>query len=127
MATWAVQRAGNFALISSDAASPWEDGGAQAALASIPQSGDTITNAGAFSLTFTIDLPGVANVLDSDTVYGVAGTFNEAARNTSPGAWAVRAGVTWLLANATQTGTGANTVAYQEDIVVQRVRNGAKQ
>lgn len=127
MATWAAQQAGTFNVASDVAASPWYDGGAQTALASIPQSGDTITNAGAFSLTFTIDLPGVANVLDSDTVYGVAGTFNEAARNTSPGAWAVRAGVTWLLANATQTGTGANTVAYQEDIVVQRVRNGAKQ
>jgi hypothetical protein len=76
MATWAVQQAGNFATPSDNAASPWYDGGAQTALASIPQVGDTITNAGAFNLTFNIDLPAVTSVLDSDTVYGAAGTYH---------------------------------------------------
>ena len=127
MATWSVIQAGTFNVASDVAASPWFDGAAQSALASIPQVGDTITNAGAYSLTFTIDLPDAANVLDSDTVYGVAGTFNEAARNTSPGVWAVRSGVTWLLASVTQTGTAANNTTYQGETLVQRVIDGAKQ
>ena len=127
MSVWSVQRAGNFYLISSDPLSPWFDAGVQSALASIPQNGDTITNAGAYSLTFTIDLPDAANVLDADTVYGTAGTFNEAARNTTPGAWAVSAGVTWLLAGATQTGTAANNATYLGETLVQRVIDGAKQ
>ena len=127
MSSWAVQQAGTFNVASDDAASPWYDGGVQTALASIPANGDTITNAGAFSLTFTIDLPDAANVLDSDTVYGVAGTFNEAARNTTPGAWAVSAGVTWLLAGVTQTGTAANNTTYLGETLVQRVVNGARQ
>ena len=76
MATWAVQQTGNFATTSDNAGSPWYDGGAQTALASIPQPGDTITNAGAFSLTFDIDIPAVASVLDSDTVYGAAGSYH---------------------------------------------------
>lgn len=76
MATWAVQQAGNFATPSDNAASPWYDGGAQTALADIPQVGDTITNAGAFDLTFNIDLPAVTSVLDTDTVYGDAGTYH---------------------------------------------------
>jgi len=76
MAIWAVQQAGNFATVSSDLASPWYDAGAQAALASIPAALDTITNAGAFDLTFDIDLPAVTSVLDSDTVYGAAGTYH---------------------------------------------------
>jgi len=76
MATWAAQRAGNFATVSSDPASPWHDAGAQTALASIPAVGDTITNVGAFALTFNIDLPAVTSVLDSDTIYGVPGTYH---------------------------------------------------
>ena len=127
MATWSVIQAGTFNVASDVAASPWFDGAAQSALASIPQVGDTITNAGAYSLTFTVDLPDAANVLDSDTVYGVAGTFNEAARNTSPGVWAVRSGVTWLLASVTQTGTAANNTTYLGETLVQRVIDGAKQ
>ena len=127
MATWAVQQAGTFNVASDVAASPWYDAGVQSALASIPQSGDTITNAGAFSLTFTVDLPDAANVLDDDTVWGVAGTFNEAARNTTPGAWAVSAGITWLLAGVTQTGTAANNTTYLGETLVQRVVNGARQ
>ena len=71
MSVWSVQQAGTFNVASDEAASPWYDGGAQTALASIPQNGDTITNAGAFSLTFTVDLPDAANVLDDDTVWGV--------------------------------------------------------
>lgn len=76
MATWAMQRAGNFATASDNALSPWHDGGAQTALASIPQPNDTITNAGAFDLTFDIDMPAVTSVLDTDTVNGVAGTYH---------------------------------------------------
>lgn len=129
MATWAVQRAGSFATVSSDPASPWHDGGAQTALASIPQPGDTLTNAGAFDLTFNIDVPAVASVLDSDTVYGAAGTyhapdaaevintatfgpasaisgtFDEAARNTDPGVAAVLYGTTYKIRNVDKTGT----------------------
>ena len=127
MSVWSVQQAGTFNVASDDPASPWYDGGAQSALASIPANGDTITNAGAFDLTFTIDLPDAANVLDSDTVYGVAGTFNEAARNTSPGAWAVSAGITWLLAGVTQTGTMTNTTTVTGETLVQRVIDGALQ
>ena len=127
MATWSVIQAGTFNVASDVAASPWYDAGVQSTLASIPQNGDTITNAGAYSLAFTIDLPDAANVLDSDTVYGVAGTFNEAARNTTPGAWAVSAGVTWLLAGVTQTGTAANNTTYLSETLVQRVIDGAKQ
>ena len=127
MSTWAVQQAGTFNVASDDTASPWYDNSTQSALASIPANGDTITNAGAFDLTFTIDLPDAANVLDSDTVYGVAGTFNEAARNTSPGGWAVSAGVTWLLAGVTQTGTMTNTTAVTGETLVQRVIDGVLQ
>lgn len=129
MATWAAQRAGSFATVSSNPASPWHDGGAQTALASIPQAGDTITNAGGFQLTFNIDLPAVTSVLDSDTVYGAAGTyhapdaaevistavfgaasatagtFNEAARNTDPGAAAVLYGTAYKICNSAKTGT----------------------
>jgi len=129
MSTWAVQRAGSFATVSSNPASPWHDGAAQTALASIPAVGDTITNAGAFNLTFNIDLPAVASVLDSDTVYGaagtyhapdaaevistavfgpgsaVAGTFNESTRNTNPGTANVRFGVTYKIQNVDYTGT----------------------
>ncbi len=76
MAVWAVQRVGNWATVSSNPASPWHDGGAQTALASIPAVGDTITNAGAFNLTFDADIPAVTSVLDSDTVYGAAGTYH---------------------------------------------------
>jgi hypothetical protein len=129
MSVWAVQQAGNFARSSENADSPWYDGGAQSALASIPQVGDTITNAGAFNLTFDIDLPAVTSVLDSDTVYGAAGTyhapdaaevvdtavfgpsssitgtFDEEARNTDPGEAAVQWGVEYTIHNVAKTGT----------------------
>jgi hypothetical protein len=129
MATWAVQRAGNFARTSDNADSPWHDGGAQTALASIPQVGDTITNAGAFTLSFDIDLPAVTSVLDSDTVYGAAGTyhapeasevidtavfgpsssisgtFDEEARNVDPGEAAVQWGVAYKIHNVDKMGS----------------------
>src|SRR5512146_2829503 len=128
MAVWAVQRAGNWNTLSGEAGSPWNDAGAQAALNTIPAAGDTITNAGAFQLTFDIDLPDVANVLSSDTVnrvagtyhapdaaevistavFGpasaIAGTFNEASRNTDPGVQFVKNGVTYKICNVSKTG-----------------------
>jgi hypothetical protein len=55
---WAVQQAGSFSVTSDNASSPWYDGAAQTAMATIPQSGDTITNAGAFTLTYDMDATG---------------------------------------------------------------------
>lgn len=46
-------------------------------LGRIPAVGDTVKLAG-FSVVFNADLPAVASVLDSDTVYGEAGTYHEA-------------------------------------------------
>lgn len=159
MATWAVQRAGNFATASSNPASPWHDGGSQTALASIPAVGDTITNAGAFSLTFNIDLPSVASVLDSDTVYGaagtyhapdaaevidtatfgpgsaIAGTFDEAARNTNPGTANVRFGVNYKIQNVDYVGSVLidsgvdpdSQVLIETQLAIGKRRYGAKQ
>ena len=127
MSTWAVQQAGTFNVASSVAASPWYDGGAQTALASIPQSGDTITNTGGFALTFTVDLPDVASVLITDTVWGVAGTFDESSRNTDPGVGNVSSGVSYLIQNVSKTGVGnASSLLITSEIIARR-RNGAKQ
>ena len=127
MSTWAVQQAGTFNVASDEAASPWYDGGAQTALASIPQNGDTITNAGAFSLTFTVDLPDAANVLDDDTVWGVAGTFDESARNTDPGVGNVLYGTTYLIENTSKTGSMSVTGASRSFQVETRRIKGAPQ
>lgn len=134
MAVWAVQQAGSFARSSQNVDSPWYDAGAQTALASIPQPGDTITNAGAFTLTFDIDLPAVASVLDSDTVYGAAGTyhapdaaevidsavfgpnssitgtFDEEARNVDPGQMTVLFGTPYKIHNVAKTGANVSSI-----------------
>jgi hypothetical protein len=55
--------------------------------------------------TYAPDFPAVANVLDTDTVNGVAGTFNEIARNTDPGTANVASGVGYKIYDVSQTGT----------------------
>lgn len=56
-------------------------------------------------MDFVTDLPDVANVLTSDTVDGVAGTFDEAARNTDPGEAHVEDGVTYKIQNVAKEGS----------------------
>lgn len=54
MAAWTSQRTGNWNLISSNAASPWHDGGSQTALARIPgdTASDSVTIASGHTVTF---------------------------------------------------------------------------
>lgn len=117
MATWNVERAGNWNTLSDDPTSPWYDAGTQTALASLPAQGDTITNAGAFTLTFDVDFPSAASVLTSDTVNRVAGTFDEAARNTDPGEAAVRYGVTYTIQGVSKTGSAVYGTVFQHQVI----------
>lgn len=51
------------------------------------------------------DYPSAANVLTSDTVDGVAGTFDESARNTDPGEANVKSGTSYKIQNVAKSGS----------------------
>ena len=50
------------------------------------------------------DFPDAANVLTIDTTNGVAGTFDESARNTDPGVANVESGVSYKIQNIDKVG-----------------------
>ena len=54
------------------------------------------------------DLPALSSVLDTDTLLGESGTFDEAARNTDPGVGNVLAPTSYKIQNVDKVGTSAN-------------------
>jgi hypothetical protein len=62
--------------------------------------------------TYSPDFPDAANVLTTDTVDGAPGTFDEASRNTNPGAGNVAGGVQYKILNTSYSGTLTSAPIY---------------
>lgn len=91
-------------------------------LSRIPVVGDIIDLAG-FAVTFNIDLPAVASVLDTDTMNGVAGTYH------APETSEVQAGVHFgagsiQVGTYPGTATGSMTIQRKIDAILSPVFDG---
>jgi len=99
---------GNISSVYLSAASPVGGGQLPANRILDTQDGGTLPAASvlvAAGGSYVPDFPAVGNVLDSDTVNGSAGTFNEGNRNTDPGEANVKSGTSYKIANVTKNGT----------------------
>lgn len=75
--TLTVQQAGDWSVLSGNAASPWYDGGAQSALNKIPASGDTVNGKLSTNINFDVDQSAFAAGLAGLDLKGGYITFKE--------------------------------------------------